>query len=72
MNSYLVRIYRRGEDNPRMLVGIVEEIGKAEKRAFNNLDELWEILNPEKRGGNNPGTARNRNKRDSGEEATSQ
>ena len=72
MNSYLVRIYRRGEDNPRMLVGIVEEIGKAEKRAFNNLDELWDIMNPDGKSGNHPGTARNRKKRESGEEATSQ
>jgi hypothetical protein len=31
-----------------MLVGVVEEIGKAEKRAFNNFAELWDILNPEK------------------------
>ena len=72
MNSYLVRIYRRGEDNPRMLVGVVEEIGKAEKRAFNNLDELWDILNPGKKGGNHPGKARDRKKRESGEEAMSQ
>ena len=72
MNSYLVRIYRRAENNPRMLIGVVEEIGKAEKRAFNNLDELWDILNPERKGGNHPGKARDRKKRESGEEATSQ
>jgi hypothetical protein len=72
MNSYLVRIYRRAEDNPRMLVGVVEEIGKAEKRAFNSLDELWDILNPGKKGGNQPGKARDRKKRESSEEATSQ
>ena len=46
MNSYLVRIYRRGEDNPRVLVGVVEEPGVNEKKAFTNLYELWEILNP--------------------------
>jgi len=72
MNSYLVRIYRKAEDNPRMLVGVVEEIGKVEKRAFNNLDELWDILNPQRKGGNHQGKPRGRKKRTSGEEATSQ
>ena len=46
MNSYLVRIYRKTEDNPRMLVGVVEEVGMKEKKAFSNLYELWDILNP--------------------------
>jgi hypothetical protein len=55
-----------------MLVGVVEEIGKVEKRAFNNLDELWDILNPGRKGGHPPGKARDRKKRESGEEATSQ
>ncbi len=72
MDSYLLRIYRRAENNPRMLVGVVEEIGKAEKRAFNSLDELWDILNPDRKGGNHPGKAEDRKKRTSGEEATSQ
>ena len=48
MNSYLVRIYRKAEDNPRMLIGVVEEVGKAERKAFNNLYELWDILNHKK------------------------
>jgi len=26
-------------------VGIVEEVGKKGKKAFTNLDELWETLN---------------------------
>ena len=46
MNSYLVRIYRKAENNPRLLVGVVEEVGKTQKIAFNDLYELWEILNP--------------------------
>jgi len=49
MNSYLVRIYRKADNNPRMLVGVVEEVGMKEKKAFSNLYELWDILNPEKR-----------------------
>jgi hypothetical protein len=32
-----------------MLVGVVEEVGVKEKKAFSNLYELWDILNPIKR-----------------------
>lgn len=46
MNSYIVRIYREEEDNPRNLVGTIEEAGVAEKKAFTSLDDLWAILNP--------------------------
>jgi hypothetical protein len=28
-----------------MLVGVVEEVGVKEKKAFSNLYELWDILN---------------------------
>jgi hypothetical protein len=47
MENYIVRIYRFEKDNPRQLVGIVESVeGKQRgKRAFTNLDDLWEILN---------------------------
>ncbi len=45
MESYLVRIYRRQENNPRLLIGVVEEPGVKEKRAFQNVYELWDILN---------------------------
>jgi len=48
MNSCLVRIYRRADNNPRVLVGVVEEPGVEEKKAFSNLYELWDILNPKK------------------------
>jgi hypothetical protein len=46
VTSYLVRIYRKADNNPRMLVGVVEEPGVKEKKAFSNLYELWDILNP--------------------------
>jgi hypothetical protein len=49
MNSYLVRIYRKSDNNPRLLVGVVEEAGVNGKKAFTNLYELWDILNPAKR-----------------------
>jgi len=45
--DYIVRIYRREKDNPRELVGIVEEVGGEGKKTFSSLDELWEILNRE-------------------------
>ena len=51
MESYLVRIYRKTENNPRMLVGVVEAPGVKEKKAFSNLYELWDILNPLKQSG---------------------
>jgi hypothetical protein len=43
--DYIVRIYRHEKDKPQKLVGVVEEVGAEEKKAFNNLDELWKILN---------------------------
>lgn len=50
MDNYIVRIYRREKDNPRLLVGLVEEVGVSGKKAFNNLDDLWEILNAQESG----------------------
>jgi len=48
MENYIVRIYRRVENNPRILVGVVEEVGIEENKAFTNLEELWKILNSPK------------------------
>jgi hypothetical protein len=45
VESYVIRIYRGEKDDPRSFVGIVEEVGIEEKRAFTNFDELWTILN---------------------------
>jgi len=64
MDSYLVRIYRREEDNPRLLVGVVEEPGANGKKAFQNLYELWDIINPIKRPGQSSRTGgKKRNKK---------
>ena len=49
MDSYLVRIFRKADNNPRVLVGVVEEVGVMEKKAFGNLYELWDIFNPVKK-----------------------
>jgi hypothetical protein len=46
VNSYIVRVYRQGKDDLNKFVGIVEEVGVTGRKAFTDLDELWEILNP--------------------------
>jgi hypothetical protein len=48
VDNYIVRIYRRRENDPRILVGVVEEVGVGGNKAFTNLDELWSILNSKK------------------------
>jgi uncharacterized protein (DUF2235 family) len=48
LENYVLRIYRRGKSDPRILVGVVEEVGVEGKKAFSNLDELWSILNSSK------------------------
>lgn len=42
--SYIVRIYRRGEDDPRMVVGTVEQVGEKMKIGFTDFEELRLIL----------------------------
>ena len=49
MDNYIVRIYRRKRDNPLVLVGLVEEVGTKGKKAFNDLDDPWKILNSKER-----------------------
>ena len=46
METYILRIYRRGQGIPHRLVGIVEESGVEGKKAFTCVDDLWRILNP--------------------------
>jgi hypothetical protein len=47
--DYIIRIYRYEKNKPQSLVGVVEEVGKKGKKAFNTYDELWEILNSAKK-----------------------
>jgi hypothetical protein len=44
-DNYIIRIYRRRRMDHRVLVVVAEEIGGTGRKAFANLDELWEILN---------------------------
>jgi hypothetical protein len=50
VDSYIIRIYQKKEDDPKVLVGTAEKIGENDRKAFKTLRELWEILNPQKRG----------------------
>lgn len=48
MDSYIIRIYRRHEND--RLTGIVEDIETQIETGFNDRDELWKILlEPRKR-----------------------
>jgi hypothetical protein len=46
--NYIVRIYRFQKNRPVNLVGVVEEVGQKGKKAFTNLNELWDILSSSK------------------------
>lgn len=48
LENYIIRIYRREKNDPRILIGVVEEVGVEGKKAFNNLEELWTILSSRK------------------------
>ena len=50
MESYVVRIYRRDEDDVYPVRGIVERVGAEDQDAFGTKEELWEILSVTKRG----------------------
>ena len=44
LDSYIIRIYRRGVDRGRELAGLVERIGNGKRQAFGNSEELWAFL----------------------------
>ncbi len=46
--TYIVRLYRFKKNRPRSLMGVVEEVGRKGRKAFNHYDELWDILNASK------------------------
>jgi hypothetical protein len=65
--NYIVRIYRKGKDDTRLVVGIVEEVGVREKKGFHCIEELRIILDlppgrpiRQPRNGGNGGNDRNR------------
>lgn len=44
MDSYIVRIYRRGQDDPGDLAGLVEMVGTSDRLSFRNFPELTSVL----------------------------
>jgi hypothetical protein len=50
LENYIVRIYRRDQDRPSEIAGLVELVEAEKKQAFKNMDELSRILcGPEKK-----------------------
>lgn len=45
MDSYIVRIYRRAENDSQGLVGIIEKAGSGKNAPFKTIEELWTLLN---------------------------
>jgi hypothetical protein len=45
LKSFVVRTYRIKKKGSHTLVGVVEEVGVKVKKAFTNVDELWDIFN---------------------------
>lgn len=43
-DSYVVRVYRRDETDPRRFIGLVEMVGRDEMKPFSSIEELWTIL----------------------------
>lgn len=44
MESYVVRIYRRNNQSPQNLVGLVELVDVDQEKSFTNFEELRAIL----------------------------
>ncbi len=52
MDNYIVRIFRRDDNDPDKISGLVEIVAEEKQRVFSGCDELREILSPtEKLGG---------------------
>ena len=43
-DDYIIRIYRRDRQNPRMVVGTVEQVGEKLKKGFTDFEELRMIM----------------------------
>jgi hypothetical protein len=46
LDIYIIRIYRRDESEPGMIVGIVEDIGTNVRQRFSSFEELKKVLYP--------------------------
>jgi hypothetical protein len=43
-DDYIIRIYRRDRQDPRMVVGTVEQVGEKLKMGFTDFEELRLIM----------------------------
>lgn len=48
MDCYIVRIYRRDEEDKLKVSGLVETVGKEGAEGFCNAEELWNIVGTRK------------------------
>jgi hypothetical protein len=44
MDCFIVRIYRREENDPQGVCGLVETVGRGDKKSFAGSEELWNII----------------------------
>ena len=44
MDSYVVRVYRRGLSDPKEVAGLVESVGSDERRAFQSFSGLVKAI----------------------------
>ena len=58
MDTYIIRVYRRDEDDHRPARGVVEKTGAVGQEVFSTMEELWKILSR----GNRRSGARTRKK----------
>jgi hypothetical protein len=44
LDSYIIRVYRRGAESGKEIAGLVERVGNGKRLAFGSSKELWEFL----------------------------
>jgi hypothetical protein len=44
MDSYIIRVYRRGRSKPDEISGLVEQVGSSQRRPFQTLRGLISIV----------------------------
>ena len=45
MESYIIRIYRKEQQQSEKMTGVVIQVGGSEETVFSNVFELYKILN---------------------------
>ena len=63
MDSYILRIYRRGLAGSTEVAGLIERIGNGKRQAFGSSEELWAFLTERQLNRSKASKARHGNKR---------